>query len=228
MRAQPRGFTLLELLVAVFVLGALTVAVSGVLGTTLRSRDNAAGRLDGAHLRAGVMRTLGGDLTQMVQPGGLLAGAVLGERDESGGQRADQLEFYTTSGRVAPRAPWGDVQRVVYYLTDELDDRPGTPCLVREVTRNLLPTVEENPEVTVLLEQVISLTFLYYDGESWQESWDSTVLDDAAPQGVQVRVEYERPDREGVAAPPVDAVFEVAARKVDTEPSGDDSAGGGG
>lgn len=242
------GFTLLELLVAVVILSTLTVAVSGVLTSTLRTRDRTGERLDDTLRRATVVRTIQRDLSQMLQPNGVFAASILGEREEAGEYAADRIEFYAASALPNAASPWGDVQRVSYYLTDqpeEIDDieavrrlegwdtrddsevqalpaaeqpEPTTsPRLVREVTRNLLPSIEEEPVATTLLEGVRGLLVEYYDGEVWQDSWDSSALDDEAPIGVRIRIDFDRMDDSGVAAMPIEIACEIPVKKEDAE-----------
>ena len=47
--------------------------------------------------------------------------------------------------------------------------------LVRAVTRNLLPAMEEIPIQQPLLDGVEDIAFLFYDGTTWLDSWDATI-----------------------------------------------------
>ncbi len=231
-----RGFTLLELLVAVFILGTLTVAVSGVLTSTLQSRDRVAEHMDEAMRRANVIRVLRTDLSQMLQPVGVFAGAILGESEELSGMRMDRLEFHASSARANAAEPWGDVQRIAYYLTDEPEEDAETGAvresangslrLVRETTRNLLPSIEEEPIETTLLDDAAGLLIEYYDGDVWQSSWDSSAVDDEAPRGVRVRIDLARKSGEGATLAPIELTCEITMRTEDAGAAdGDDGSG---
>lgn len=231
-----RGFTLIELLVAVFILGTLTVAVSGVLSSTLQSRDRVAEHMDEAMRRANVIRVLRTDLSQMLQPVGVFAGAILGESEELSGMRMDRLEFYASSARPNATEPWGDVQRIVYYLTDAPEEEAdrgvvresanGSMRLVRETTRNLLPSIEEEPTETTLLDGAAGLLIAYYDGDVWQSSWDSSALDDEAPRGVRIRIDLARESGEGATLAPIEVTCEIAMRTEDAGTAdGEDGSG---
>ena len=222
--ADP-GFTLIELLVAVFILGTLTVAVSGVLTSTLQSRDRVAEHVDEAMRRANAIRVLRADLSQMLQPVGVFAGAILGESEELSGMPMDRLEFYASSARPNAAEPWGDVQRIAYYLTDEPEEDAltgairetpaGSLRLVRETTRNLLPSTEEDPIQTTLLEGAAGLLIEYYDGDVWQSSWDSSALDDEAPRGVRIRIDLAREAGEGATLAPIELTCAITMRTED-------------
>ena len=46
--------------------------------------------------------------------------------------------------------------------------------LVRVLTRNLLPAAEPTTENQTLLTGVNAAAMTFFDGENWQETWDST------------------------------------------------------
>ncbi|MCC6486833.1 MAG: GspJ family type II secretion system protein [Candidatus Hydrogenedentes bacterium] len=206
------GFTLVELLAALIITSLLIVALVTVLGTAFAMRDSTTAQLEETDQTGSVLGMIKSDLKQLVPPGELLAGAILGERvEESGGIRADSLEFYSASGSLEVDKPWGDIQKVVYSLREpEDDDHFRGYELVRKVTRNLLPSLEEESSETVLLNGVKSLEFQYYSEETWQDTWDSSANDDAPPEAVSVHIELIR---EGATdhAPPLELLCAVVA-----------------
>jgi hypothetical protein len=74
------------------------------------------------------------------------------------------------------------------------------PVLVRRVTRNLLPTTEPEVEEEILCRDVRSFTVKYFDGTTWQDSWDSEAMGDVLPAAVEMTLETlipgGRPGRE--------------------------------
>ena len=62
--------------------------------------------------------------------------------------------------------------------------------LYREVTRDLNPSVQNIILPQAIANRVSSLAFQYYDGEFWQENWDSTVDESKLPVAVRVRIEF--------------------------------------
>jgi hypothetical protein len=51
--------------------------------------------------------------------------------------------------------------------------------LFRSVTRNLLPVMQDQTEEQFLMAGVQAITFQYYDGSAWKDTWDSTQPDSA-------------------------------------------------
>jgi len=87
-------------------------------------------------------------------------------------------QFYTAVGIVDDNAPWGEVERVSYYLAPPTNNAPGMD-LFRSVTRNLLPVMQGQTDDQFLMSGVDAITFQYYNGTAWQDTWDSTQVDSA-------------------------------------------------
>lgn len=106
-----------------------------------------------------------------------------GSGNESGG-----LDFFTSTGVLREWEVGGDIQEVNYQLMEPLQktDKTWGQDLVRGVTRNLLAYTAPEPEEQRLLENVESLEFEFYDGQDWQETWDTTVDGTSLPKAVRV------------------------------------------
>jgi len=225
-RRGSAGFTLIEVLAATAMFAVLVGALYPVFHTAMRMREKAADVMEETlprHYAAEVMKR---DLRQVVAPVGILAGAFIGEKEEDGTCRRDRLEFHTASGAVGSKEPWGDVQRVAYYLAESpvsVSENKATENteayeLVRAVTRNLLASTEEDPKEERLLKGVLSLAFAYYDGEVWQDSWDSTTVENETPAAVRARIEFAPAAGNGREASPIEmVVLPIAAKALTTE-----------
>src|SRR5438067_945126 len=85
--------------------------------------------------------------------------------------------FEGTEAVSGARVP-SELQRVSYVLVDPANRAAAGKDLIRAVTRNLLPaTAEEEPAQQWLMGGVQGVTFYYYDGTQWRDSWDSTAAD---------------------------------------------------
>jgi prepilin-type N-terminal cleavage/methylation domain-containing protein len=93
-------------------------------------------------------------------------------------------EIYTSpNGDVPP--PVSDTRRVSFWLTPAgLVMQEVTIVTSQDVTNLMPPNVPEDG-YKLVAEEVRSLTFQYFDGGSWQDSWDSTTpgLDGKTPIG---------------------------------------------
>lgn len=198
-----RGFTLIEVLLATALASVIALAVAHVIGlmhtTQERVRDRAARRA----LVGALERKITADLRAVVPPGGIYAAGLIGENEtgaSSGEALMDedllaQVTAQTSSsddpapimerdrltlsvlppartfGVEAP-AGEGSLWSVLYFI----DDDPATEerGLVRQVARvrDQPEGVEPEPPQQVATE-VVAMDLQFFDGQEWQETWDS-------------------------------------------------------
>lgn len=171
--------------------------------------------------------------------GGILMGSMAGSASNSlvgipGGIRSElpTLQINTTTGitddssvtdanlanlgNLAYNAvrPWSETQRVSYYLRDPIySTNLWGKELVRTVTRNLLPAADEVPIQQPLLDGIEDITFLFYDGTTWLDSWDATIQSNAVPQAIKVAIAFAAEDRsKRFLKPPVQLVVPIMAQ----------------
>jgi general secretion pathway protein J len=183
------GFTLLELLIAITLLGLLVAALFGGLRLGARAWERSEERLDESARMQVVQNFLRERLMQAYP---------LTAEDPSGRLR---LAFEGT----------GDALRLVTVMPAYLgigfaelmlavDDRSGIRDLVVQWRRFELPPEpeDEEPQVKVLLEDIEGLEIAYYGalarGEPvlWHEQWLEVM---ALPQLVRLRVVFPEDDR---------------------------------
>ncbi len=227
LRNQPgsrTGFTLIEILVATLAFAVLLAALHSVFFSALRLRRDAELRIQSVQSHHQVAQLIERDLRNGILTGGLLAESVLGESETKGRGRADRLELVASTGSVDDAYPFGDLQRIEYFVMDDTGwtNRDGR-VLARAVERNLLATVREEPEPQILLRNVESFEVAYYDGSSWVTTWDSTVQEDIPPAAIRVLVRFvEDPTRRQPRPLPIEIVAPWSVTPADT---GDESAG---
>jgi len=211
--SRSQGFTLLEVLVASMIFTTLIGSLTFLFHGSLKLRETAFEAMERELPESYFATILKRDLSSMAQPAGILAGPILGETDQKGAYRRDRLEFYTTSGIVNDREPWGDIQFVSYELLEpETSDSSAAGYdLCRAVTRNLLSSVIEEPEEKRLIHGVENLALSYYDGEVWLDSWDSTTMDNKAPVAVKFSLEFIKHESGTLDIKPLEIVCEIDA-----------------
>jgi type II secretion system protein J len=228
-RTSKRGvaaFTLIEVLLAVAIFAVVLLAVHTVFYGALKLRNTTTESLQRGIPLQQTLAILKRDLSDLVMPGGTFSGEFQTMVSEIGtsnivaslsavddtmvGQSGPA--FFTASGRVDDQAPWGDVQRVWYYLAPPTNNTPGRD-LIRSVTRNLLPAFPEEPEEQRLMGGVETLVFSFYDGLQWRQDWDSTIETNKLPHGIKVQIQLARDDATGrLARLPVELVVPVILR----------------
>jgi type II secretion system protein J len=179
-RISPRGFTLIELLLAVSIMAVILASISGVFFTALHLRNTTVRALEESlpmeqgldiieHDLANLVCSTNTNATflaplQTVNPTNVLPNQI-------------GPDFYTSGGELDGMVPWGCVQKIDYLLATPTNGPRGPGMdLIRAVTRNLLAVSQptQPDEQHTILKGVQSLTFLYYDGTQWDQSWDTT------------------------------------------------------
>ena len=192
-RIHPRGFTLLELLVATGMTAVLAGSLYATLHTAFKARrgaNDAVGQMRRAELAVELIRT---DIESAVLPRGMLAGQFLGEDEtDRTGRPMDSLVLHCTAGGGAPTEGTGDVRMV--ELSCEPAEDGMSMVLVRRVSRYLLATTVEEAEPEIICRGVRALDLKYCDGTEWQDSWDSTTRDNTLPLAVEVTMELAPED----------------------------------
>ncbi|MCP5528437.1 MAG: prepilin-type N-terminal cleavage/methylation domain-containing protein [Verrucomicrobiales bacterium] len=188
-RSPAAGFTLIEILVATLAFSVLLVALHSVFFSALEMRREGELRIQEVQAAQQVAQLIERDLRNGVLTGGALGESLLGETETEGRGRADRIELITSTGTITDDQPYGDLQRVEYYLTrDSRWTNTAGMALARGVTRNLLADVEEEPEPQILLRDVESFEISYYDGSSWADSWDTTQNENTPPTAIRLAV----------------------------------------
>ncbi len=195
------AFTLIELLLAVVIFAIALLAIHGVFYGAIKLRNKTADALDMSVPLQHVLTIMKRDLANIVPPGGTLAGPLQTTPTTTeanlrssaltamgGAGRQVSPEFHTATGRVSDVVPWGDIQRVAYYLVEPTNNVPGKD-LVRVVWRNLLPISSDRPEAQWLMGGVQDVVFYFFDGVQWTSSWDSTTQDPPLPSAIRVEIE---------------------------------------
>ncbi|TAK93568.1 MAG: prepilin-type N-terminal cleavage/methylation domain-containing protein [Verrucomicrobia bacterium] len=180
---RSAGFTLLELLLAVLVFSIVLAAMHTVFYSAFKLRSKTTDAIERSLPLQQTLAIIKRDLANLVPPGGALSGQLQSTPNSStsGGMSASLSrqsgpQFYTAVGMVEDSAPWGEIERVSYYLAQSTNGTPGQD-LFRSVARNLLPVTQDQTTDQFMMGGVQAITFQYYDGSAWKDTWDSTLAD---------------------------------------------------
>ena len=196
---KQSGFTLVEVLVALFIFSILSAASLAVLTTTLRSKDLMARKSDELRERATMRILMKSDFTNTLA---LPKTDEFGQPDQIifmggsqfGGGNHDGERFLSLS-RTAWDNPGGlekrsNLQAVAYVLRDK--------TLIRQVWARFNPVIATPVLEQNLMSGVEKITLGFFDGENWQDKW----LTGAPPLGVStipilasVELEFESGDK---------------------------------
>ncbi len=190
-----RAFTLIEMILAVGITAIVLLAISATLFTALHLRDSTQALVDAEQPLDQTGTFLRRDLQGAMVPttNGIFTGDFkVGNVTSPGIGQPVALELYTTTGALSDTKPWGEVQKVTYELKPSTDQSQPGKDLVRSVTRNILATATVDVDDQLLLGGVQDLKVTCYDGNQWQEAWDTTDLTSATtnlPQAVKIEIQ---------------------------------------
>lgn len=162
---RARGFTLLEVLVAVFVFGIVAVLAYGGYNQLIRQTDILESSASRTRAIQAAVRRMSEDFA-MVEPRPVRE--PLGDSVEPAlrsDPRAETLADLTRSGWSNPAGmPRSTLQRVAYRLEDDKLQRAYWNALDRTLTTE--------PATVTLLDHVRSVSFRFMDqNQSWHEQW---------------------------------------------------------
>ncbi len=197
-----RGFSLLELLLAMAMAAMLALSLYTAMNVALRAKASANASLEPTRAAMIAMDLIQQDFQSVPPPGDStgntvpLSGAFYGEHLPAAGGDNDSVEFHSIGadpieGDPIDAPPLSEGIRRI-HLQVRVDG--AASVLVRRVTRNLLPASEPAVQEEILCRNVRSFGLRYYDGVAWQEDWDSTTLDDNLPLAVAITLELGEPN----------------------------------
>ena len=216
-----KAFTLIEMLLAVAICAIVLVAINGVFAAAMRLRDKTSETIEEALPVTRAMDIMHRDLKGTVGPGGFLAGdfkcgaqamgATMGLSGEAG---SAGLDFFTSTGAINDKVPWGDLQEVFYELKAPSDRNQVGMDLVRCINRNLLATTTQTPEIQWLIRtNVQTLQFDCYDGTQWRNTWDTSAGDTNLPVAVRIRIQLvPRPGEEAANQQPLEMIVPLVSQ----------------
>lgn len=181
-RQSPKGFTLLELLIALGIM-ALVLAI---LYKTFSSTTDVISHIEDetqiyrmAHLGLSIM---GEELRSTFWSQDRLLTGFVGS--------SDSLEFTALSRhRYGEGVQGPELARINYYLQllpVDPGEKPNT-VLVHDEETNVLSVSSKSRQITELSENVGSLTFRYLGKEDWESDWD-TEEDHDVPRAVEIQL----------------------------------------
>ncbi|WP_457576463.1 PulJ/GspJ family protein [Desulfomarina sp.] len=178
---STKGFTLMELLLAIFIFGLVISAVYGVYHATFLVVNHTGDKMAVAGRARVALERINEDLFSLF-PG--KAGFLSGEHHEDLGMDSDRLSFYSTLHISFKKGEKGSGMALIEYFAEE-DGTTGLLNLYRS-DRILLPGIgldKEKRRKYLLCDRLTGVRFLYYDvdggqHDEWRSDGEHTVDDD--------------------------------------------------
>ena len=181
-RRAPRGFTLIEMMLAIGVLAMILAMLASSFSTIAHSKVHAEGRLMVDREGRSLLWQITRELRNVVQtPYAASNVALFGNGRMGNGAPIDTITMSTFSGGHRKAITSMVPETIVTYNLLPNPDQQGWYLLQRSQVSGLL-TGGSSPQSTVLANNVLSMHIRYFDGQKWGESWDSS----SQPKGRQL------------------------------------------
>ncbi|MHC4597747.1 MAG: type II secretion system protein GspJ [Planctomycetota bacterium] len=206
-RPPTAGFTLLELMLALSLMALLMGGVYEILTVARRSQNQAMDTVRLDQVGRAALKRIRNDLESLCQaPSPLNTGLYAEDGETTRGAFTFPGDYATflSASRVArlgalrqdpdnpENVPVSDLIEIEYYIgTDPDEEGQG---LIRRVKTCLNTTLTDEDQVwepTLIAEEVVGLNFRYWDGEAWEEEWD-TETEEGFPEAVEVTLTVGR------------------------------------
>jgi prepilin-type N-terminal cleavage/methylation domain-containing protein len=204
MSKSPRGFTLIELMLAVAILGLIMVMLTGAFHAVATGKIQGENRLGVDQTARAILWQMSNEIRGAVQTP-LIASHVLlvGQARARSGTPIDSITVSTLDPGHRPMLEDFGPEDVISYTSTPNPNRRGWSLLTRTRTSGLISnTAGRNAtSSTVLAGNLLSLHMRYFDGSKWTESWDSESLPPgrALPQEVSIDLVLAAPNGAPVA-----------------------------
>jgi len=193
--SRNRGFTLLEVLIAVVLLGILVAALYGSYFTVLKARERSAEGMEARRELGNTLDLLRREIDSALYTSGDKRLRFIVEDRDSFGRPASNLELTT----LAPPAPLGGGRKEsgVIDVQYRMVEREQQRLILTRTEQDILlestavPAYPQMERISSFLVECSS------DGSKWDKSWD-TALNGRLPKIVRITVQVE--EQEGQPA----------------------------
>jgi type II secretion system protein J len=203
--ARRTAFTLIELILAMAACGIILVAIYGVFARALKLRDTATERSRASRVETHAAGILREDLRHARISGGAMAATLEGSQSNSGASFPGFLKFTASTTSHPLARPSGHACEISYYLVND-DSVPGmrSGMLVRTVDFNLLAPIREQPSEQVIMRGLQAMDVAFFDGTTWQESWQHEEGATTTPLAIRVRLHPALEDDRSAKPAPIE------------------------
>jgi general secretion pathway protein J len=175
-----KGFTLLELLIALTLMVLLSGTLYGIFFTVLKGRDSASARMENLREVRTTLDMLRREIAStFYKKDNKRLHFVVEDRDIFG-KPASLLDFTTITTSLAGTVPTSDIASIRYNPLE----KDGKIRLTREETD---PYLKNKPVAYPQMEALQGFLVECYNGSNWVKSWD-TALNNGLPQAVRITV----------------------------------------
>ena len=204
--AAQSGFTLLEIMVAIFIFAVVITTIFGSFRVVFSSADAVGGDVAVFESARICLERMNTDLGALVisdyprytkpefnEPEDIYR--LVGDTSDVAGSTFGRLRFASLAHLAINQYSRQGVCRIVYYVDEGLDDR----LILRRADHLYpFPDFEESDDDPILCDDILALEFEYMDEEGeMNDRWDSEAADNdyATPRLIEIRLTIGDQDR---------------------------------
>lgn len=178
------GFTLIEVLIAVSIIGIIFAFILSVLTTSISQSRAAERRMDIGHAGRFFVQKISVELTcaSLFPLSG--RGGLLGKHFTRNGKSRDEIHFTMYGQSYFTGRPRSGVSEVSYFFRT---NKQGAEALARREADTVEDPIDAGGEVYELSREVEELSIKYRKGAEWKNTWDSK-SESALPEEVSVEL----------------------------------------
>ncbi len=199
-----RGFTLIELMLAVLLLAIMMTVAYGVLVSTVQGQERIEGILASSEVGPAILAQIREDLEGAFLPpkeGDAEVEYFLALSRYSPGGERDRIDFVTSrlaygSRREDEEPAFHSANEVGYQLRDHPSES-GLAILYRREDYFLDAEPLRGGHLIELYDRVTHFDLQFWNGERWQAEWSAVKEKGKLPQAVKVELRVRLRDRGG-------------------------------
>lgn len=171
-----RGFTLIELMLAIFILAIIMTIVCGVVASTVEAAHRVEEVLLSSEVGPAILSQIRRDLEGAFVPAEDVEYFFVVDRKGSSGER-DRIDFVASGMSYGPeregdRGTFQSVNEIGYQVVDNREE-PGVGILCRREDYFIDADPLKGGALTELYDRVRHFAVSFWNGEKWVEEWSS-------------------------------------------------------
>lgn len=208
-----KGFSLLEVLIAVFILAIMSMMIWQITSNAYRGSEK-TGRYNDIYQYARIsLKKLTEDLAMAFLIGPAMQGkrpdgTVTFETGFTGEDQgdSDRVSFVSFSNiRTIKNEKRSDIVKVEYYVEQCPDTEERTSCLMRKESFQLDKDIKDTGSAFPIAKKVKRFNLEYYDPvkQEWRADWSTNdpVYMNKLPRAVRISIGFEEPRNEAEEMP---------------------------
>jgi type II secretion system protein J len=207
MRRDRRGFTLVELMLAILILAIMMSIIYGLVVSTVSAARRVEEITASSEIGPAILTRVRSDLQAAFIPKD--GEFFVGSKRPGGGADRDRIDFI--SGEMAygseiegEDARFHSINEVGYQVLENRKD-PNVGVLYRREDYFIDAEPLKGGRLTEVYDRVRSFSLRYYDGEAWRPDWNNKAQK-GLPKAVEVEVKILVTDRDN---PNVEQTFKT-------------------